>query len=108
MEGIIALSIPIIFIVAVTITIVFAINAKKEQRLMMIEKGILPSQISGKRYFTWLKIGVIAIGVGLGGIFSYHFPQMGSTFFIVLLFSGIALVVAHLTDENSPPVVNNE
>jgi uncharacterized membrane protein YkgB len=61
----------ILIVLIIGIVIVTFLYFRTRERQMMIEKGLSPEQInemfkSKRNPYTWLKLGVITIGAGLG------------------------------------------
>ncbi len=76
---------------------------RSRERQMMIEKGLDPEQIaelfrSKRNPYTWLKLGVIIIGAGLGIGFGVMLDDAGYSTGIVPLFiitlTGVGFVAA--------------
>ena len=93
--------ITITLIIGLVIALFFYFRSKERQ--MMIEKGLSPEQItelfkSKRSPYTWLKLGVITIGVGLGVGIGILMDDIGlSDGFIplfIITFTGLGFVAA--------------
>ena len=93
--------ITITLIIGLVIALFFYFRSKERQ--MMIEKGLSPEQItelfkSKRNPYTWLKLGVITIGVGLGVGIGILMDDIGlSDGFIplfIITFTGLGFVAA--------------
>lgn len=99
MEGVIAVFIPIIFLLAAAGTVSFFIYARSKERALMIEKGIpLPEPEEKKTNSKgWLKFGILAIFIALGGVISNLIPDSSiNDIYVIVLFGGVGLVAGHL------------
>ncbi|MCB0750057.1 MAG: hypothetical protein KDC52_01140 [Ignavibacteriae bacterium] len=93
----------ILITLIIGLVIVSYIYFRARERQMMIEKGLTPEQISelfkSKRNpYTWLKLGVIIIGAGLGiglGVMA-HEANMNDGFISlsIITLTGIGFVAA--------------
>lgn len=103
MEGVIAVFIPIVFLLATAGTITFYMYSRSKERALMIEKGIPlpePKEENSKPRRTWLKLGILAIFVALGGVISNLIPNfLINDIYLIVLFGGIGLVVGHLWEK---------
>jgi len=93
------------FMICVFLTWYFSHNARTKERLILIEKGVDPEVLfrKGQRFrFPWLKLGVLAIGIGVAfGIIAF----LGSldlgrimnelAFATLAICTGISLVIAN-------------
>lgn len=73
---------------------------RNRERLAMIEKGADPKIFASRREGRGVKLGFLAVGVGIGilaGQLLQHVTSMDvepATFSMILLFGGIGLLVA--------------
>lgn len=55
------------------------------------------------RFISWLKVGIVAIGIALGGIVANYIDKVtasdGTGVFIIILFGGISMIIAHLIEK---------
>ena len=93
--------ITITLIIGLVIALYFYFRSKERQ--MMIEKGLSPEQItelfkSKRNPYTWLKLGVITIGAGLGvglGILTENWGMNeGFLPLLIITFIGAGFVAA--------------
>jgi hypothetical protein len=93
--------ITITLIIGLVIALFFYFRSKERQ--MMIEKGLSPEQItelfkSKRNPYTWLKLGVITIGAGLGvglGILTENWGMNeGFLPLLIITFIGAGFVAA--------------
>lgn len=94
--------VPIAFFATVFGIIYLAVSARHRQRMAMIEKGVSPSEFMEKPDpYRSLKLGMVAVGVGLGLLFGYLFQTYVMQdaeddplpyFVMVSLFAGAAMI----------------
>ncbi len=103
----------LVFVAAITISLIFYLKARNKERMALIEKGVDVSDIYRRAQdhvsFPWLKIGIvitaICIGVLLVIVPLIIFPNNaiirdGVMLLMVLsglLFGGIGMIIAHFT-----------
>lgn len=101
------------FIAATFFTWFFKFKSKEDERRILIEKGVDPSELPDRTSFNfsfpWLKIGIIitfiALGGFLGGLTEFYFVEIernteGFIFiFSMVLLGGIGMIIAHYIDQ---------
>lgn len=80
----------------------FSNRSKEKERLMLIEKGVDPSELPPPTKivfsFPWLKMGVLITGIAIGSLLDVTIRSFGFTYgppLITLLFAGLSMIVAH-------------
>jgi hypothetical protein len=86
----------------------FTNRAKAKDKQFLIEKGININDpnFSSPFQFSWLKVGIVVIGISLSLfllLMLEKFASIGSTlgFAIILLFAGISMVVANFIGKSN-------
>jgi hypothetical protein len=101
MEMLTGILISLGFFAAVFFAIYFTLKARHKERTMLIERGLDLSESfkrkgNGSGFF---KFGVVTVGISIGlifgNIFSNEFNPVVSYFSMILLFGGIAIIVAN-------------
>jgi uncharacterized membrane protein YfcA len=104
MEGVIALSIPIVSVVVTAVVIITIIYFNYRKQQLLIEKGFSAEEIkemfkTEKDRFILLKIGIISIFFGLGLGFGLMLEDwMHKTYYVPLLIfvgTGIGFILAN-------------
>lgn len=91
------------FFAAVFFSIFYALKAKNNERMALIEKGVDLSTTYRKRNFKhgFFKLGFILVGIAIGLVFAAIFSRIGllpdgvAYFAMVLLFGGGAILFAN-------------
>jgi len=112
METIIFAVLLIFFLTGLFLTWFFIHRARTKERLLLIEKGIEPSNLpttgNFKFKFPWLKIGVVVSSVSIGlllGAFLTTLPFFERIaggqlpLLLIFLFGGIGMVLASFIDK---------
>ena len=89
----------------------YFLQARNKERMALIERDKDVSEIYAKREvrfrFPWLKLGMLVTGIGVGLTLAVA-PMLGdlikntggvAIFAFVLLFGGVAMVIAHFIDK---------
>lgn len=103
----------LVFVAAITISLIFYLKARNKERMALIEKGADVSDIYKRAKdhvsFPWLKVGIVITAICIGVlvvIFSLIlFPEnavIREAVMILmvisgLLFGGIGMIIAHFT-----------
>lgn len=99
--------VPVVFFIALAVVLYVFIQARHRERMAMIEKGfdasLLQGDISSRTgKFGALKIGIVAIGVGVG-LLAGSILEAATTlndevayFSMIALFGGLGLIVYYL------------
>ena len=80
----------------------FSHKSKEKERLLLLEKGIDPSELPERSTFSfpWLKLGCLVTSVALGlmlGLFLEDYYGAAPPL-LMFLFGGIGLIIAHYVD----------
>jgi hypothetical protein len=98
MQGIVLSIVFIFFMAGVFLTWYFSHKAKMTERMMLIEKGMdLPAQQPIRLFegnFPWLRVGIVAIGMGAGIILGVNYHDFGMAMGGIFLFGGIGMFLA--------------
>lgn len=94
--------VPLIAMSAIFGIVYVVVTARHRQRMAMIEKGLMPAELERRPDpYQSLKMGMVAIGVGLGLLFGYLFHTYAMIdadddplpyFVMVAIFGGAALI----------------
>jgi hypothetical protein len=82
-------------------------KSKEKERLLLLEKGMNPSELPGQTMFSfpWLKLGCVitsaVIGLTLGIVLESLDFFDAAQGIGMLLFGGIGLIIAHYLDKPS-------
>lgn len=99
--------VPIVFFIAVAVVLYVFIQARHRERMAMIEKGfdasLLQSDIRNRTgKYGALKVGIVAIGVGLGFLIGSILEATTTIdndvayFSMITLFGGFGLIIYYL------------
>ena len=103
--------IPIVFLISIAVVLYAFIQSRHRERMAMIEKGfdasLLQSDVRNRTgKFGALKIGIAAIGVGLGllvgGVLDRltNLEEPVAYFSMIMLFGGVGLIIYYLLVRN--------
>jgi hypothetical protein len=99
--------VPVVFFLSIAVVIFAFIQARNRERMAMIEKGYDASLLNGKPdnrtgKYGALKVGIVAIGVGIGflmGSILENNTNLNSEvvyFSMIALFGGVGLIIYYL------------
>lgn len=99
--------VPVVFFISIAVVLYVFIQARHRERMAMIEKGYDASLLQGNASsrtgkFGALKIGIVAIGVGVGLLAGSILEAVTSLndevayFSMIALFGGLGLIVYYL------------
>ncbi|WP_224999568.1 DUF6249 domain-containing protein [Cesiribacter sp. SM1] len=103
--------VPVTLFVSIAVVLYTLIQARNRERMAMIEKGYDASLLEGNPHnrtgkFGALKVGIVAIGIGLGFLVasileaSTRIDSDVAYFSMISLFGGVGLIVYYLLVKN--------
>lgn len=104
-EGVIAVFIPIIAIIAIAYGVVQWRRYENDERRAMIEKGMDPGSAKRIRNTSWaLRFGLLFIGAGLGLLCGYMLDSLFrmeevAYFSMIFIFGGLGLGISYIIEE---------
>lgn len=103
---IVAVFIPIVFIIAVAFLIIYLRRYENEERMSMIEKGMDPASMKkiGRGPSIALRFALLLVGAGTGLLFGYLLDsstnmQEVAYFSMIFIFGGLGLGASYLIQE---------
>ena len=106
------------FFAAIILSFYFYLRFRNKERMALIEKGVDVSEIFKRRDFTfkfpWLRIGILALGIGLGFFVTYLFlvlapPRFTGNnhqydevifWFSLIIFGGLGIILGHILERS--------